>query len=68
MRASHLGNPLAQGNGPFLIGLKREAEPAPVVREQLVVGDQRLEHIHLQFETFVLFRIDGEVDVGFRRH
>ena len=42
-------------------------EPAPAVREQLVVREQRLEHVHLQLETVRLFGVDGEVNVGLAR-
>ena len=39
-------------------------KPAPAVGEQFVVGEQRLEHVHLQLEPVGLLGIDGEMDVG----
>ena len=42
-------------------------KPAPAVREQAVVGEQRLQHVHLEFEPIRLFRVDRQVDVGLAR-
>ena len=66
MRARRLDDPVAQGRGALLIGLDGDPEPAPAVREQLVIGKQRFEHVELEFEPVGLFGVDGEMDVGFR--
>ena len=39
-------------------------EPAPAVGEQAVVGEQRLEHVHLQLEPVRFLGVDGQMDVG----
>ena len=59
-------DPFAQGQGALLIGLDRDSEPAPAVREQRVVGEQRLEHVELELEPVGLLGVDGEMDVGLR--
>ena len=64
VRAGRLGDPVAQGRGALLIGLDRDPEPAPAVGEQLVVGEQRLEHVELQLEPVGFLGVDGEMDVG----
>ena len=43
------------------------SEPAPAIREQAVVGEQRLQHVHLELEPVRLFRVDRQVDVGLAR-
>ena len=67
MRPRRLDHPVAQGRGALLIGLDRDAEAAPAVREQLVIGEQRLEHVELQLEPVGFLGVDGEVDVRLRR-
>ena len=42
----------------------REPEPAPAVREQAVVGEQRLDHVQRQLEPVGFLGVDGEMDVG----
>ena len=66
MRPGGLGDPFAQRHSALLIGLDRDPEPAPdrPLGEQLVVGEQRLEHVELQLEPVGLLGIDGEMDVG----
>ena len=44
--------------------LERLAAPVRAVGEQLVIGEQGLEHVHLEFEPVGFLGIDGEVDVG----
>ena len=64
MRPRRLDHPVAQRRGALLIGLDGDPEAAPAVREQLVVGKQRLEHVHLQLEPVGFLGVDGEMDVG----
>ena len=67
-RASSVDDPVAQRHGALLIGLDGEAEAFPAVCEQLIVGDQRLDDVHRQLEPVGLLGVDGEMDVGLRRH
>ena len=57
-------DPVAQGRGALLIGLDRDPEAAPAIGEQLVVGEQRLEHVELQLEPVGFLGVDGEMNVG----
>ena len=41
-------------------------KPPQPFGEQSVVGEQRLEHVHLQLEPVGLLGVDGEMDVGLR--
>ena len=66
MRPRRLDHPVAQRRGALLIGLDRDPEPAPAIGEQLVVGEQRLEHVHLQLEPVGFLGVDREMDVGLR--
>ena len=66
VRPSSLDDPVAQGRGAFLIALDRDPEAAPTVREQLVVGKQRFEHVDLELEPVRLFGVDCEMDVSLR--
>ena len=50
--------------GALLIGLDGDPETAPAVREQRVIGKQRLEHVELELEPVGFFGVDGEMDVG----
>ena len=64
VRPRRLDHPVAQRRRALLIGLDGDPEAAPAVGEQLVVGEQRLEHVHLQLEPVGFLGIDGEMDVG----
>ena len=67
MRPRRVGDPVAQRRGPLLIGLDGDPETAPAVREQRVIGKQRLEHVELELEPVGFFGVDGQMDVGLRR-
>ena len=57
-------HPVDQWRGALLIGLDGDPEATPAVGEQLVLGEQGLEHVHLEFEPVGLLGVNGEVDVG----
>ena len=66
MGAPGLDHPVAKWRGALLISLERNAEAAPSGGEQLIIGEQRLEHIELQFEPIRFLGVDGEVHIRLR--
>ena len=53
-----------QRSGALLIRLDCDPEPGPSVGEQFIVCEQRLKHVHLQFEPVRLLGVDGEMHFG----
>ncbi len=62
VRAAEFGEPRERGKRALLIGLHRQAKAIPTL--QLRRGAQGFEHIEHQVETFGLFGIDGETEIG----
>jgi len=56
-----VGEPVEQGQGAFLIGLDGQAEAVPA--DQFVIGGQRFDQAHRQFESLGLLGVDGQADI-----
>jgi hypothetical protein len=60
-------DPVSQRNGALLIGLKRQTKALPAGAEQGLIGHQRFDDIHRQFQPLSLFGVNREVDIGIAR-